>query len=167
VKGLGLFAVLITTVFVFVGCTDETVDSPVLTETTIQTETKTLTETKALAEAGNTEAQFRLGSFYAEGKVVPNDFTEAAKWFNKAGEQGHAEALYFLGVIHIRGFGTPPDNTQGYIWFCLAAKAGFESATEDCNHFAGELSPEVLTIANKRIDELFGEIQLGGYNPTS
>lgn len=155
-KGFFLFALLLAIAFVFVGCADETVDPPLPAETTM------LADSKTLAESGDAEAQFKLGSLYAEGKVVPNDFAEATRWFNKAGEQGHAEALYFLGVIHVGGFGTPPDITQGYIWFCLAAKAGFESATEDCDHFAGELSPEELSEANIRINELFEEIQLRG-----
>jgi TPR repeat protein len=162
VKGLVLFAVLITTVFVFVGCADETVEPPLSSETTLQAETAALAETKALAESGDADAQFKLGSLYAEGKLVPNDFAEATKWFSKAGEQGHGEALYFLGIIHVRGFDTSSDITQGYIWFCLAAKTGFESATEDCDHFAGELSPEELSEANIRINVLFEEIQLRG-----
>ena len=160
VKGLVFIAVLLMTAFVFVGCADETADSPVSAETTISAETTLLAETKALAESGNAEAQFKLGGMYAEGKAVPNDFTEARQWFSKAAEQGHTEAMYFLGIIYIRGFGITPDITQGYTWLCLAAKAGFESATEDCNHFAGELSPEALIVANKRIDELFEKIQL-------
>jgi TPR repeat protein len=161
VKGLVLFAVFITTAFVFVGCADETVEPPLSSETTLQA------ETAALAESGDADAQFELGSLYAEGKLVPNDFAEATNWFNKAGEQGHGEALYFLGIIHARGFDTSSDITQGYIWFCLAAKTGFESATEDCDHFAGELSPEALAVANNRIDELYEEMQLRAYNPTS
>ena len=167
-KGLFLFVFLLVTAFVFVGCADETVEPPLSAETIMPADSKAVAETDALAEitalaeTGYVEAQFKLGSLYAEGKVVPNDFAEATRWFNKAGEQGHAEALYFLGIIQVRGFGVPPDNTQGYIWFCLAAKTGFESATEDCDHFAGELSPEELSEANIRINGLFEEIQLRG-----
>jgi hypothetical protein len=145
-----LITALLVTVFTSVGCTDETT---VLTESPVLTESSVLAETQTLAEAGNAEAQFKLGNMYAQGKVVTNDFAEAAKWFRKAGDQGHAEALYSLGVIHANGFSVPADFAEGYALFCLAAKSGFEPATEDCDSLAGELSPEELALANKRIDE--------------
>ena len=159
-KRLVLINVLLATVFTFVGCTDETTETPVLTETPAVTETRALAEAQALAEAGNAEAQFKLGNLYAEGKVVPNDFAEAAKWFRKAGDQGHAEALYSLGVIYANGFSVPVDFVEGYVWFCSAAKSGFEIAITDCDNLAGELSSEELVLANKRIDEFYEEIQL-------
>ena len=148
-----LITALLVTVFTFVGCTDETTGTSALTESPVLTESSVLAETQALADVGNAEAQFKLGSLYAEGKVVPNDFAQAAKWFRKAGDQGHAEALYSLGVIYANGFSVPVDFAEGYALFCLAAKSGFEPATEDCDTLAGELSSEELALANKRIDE--------------
>jgi TPR repeat protein len=150
---LVLITVLLVTVFTFAGCTDETKGTPTLIETPALVEASALAEAQSLAEAGNAEAQFKLGNLYAEGKVVPNDFAEAAKWFRKAGDQGHAEALYSLGIIYANGFSVPVDFAEGYVLFCLAAKSGFESATEDCDSLAGELSPEELALANKRIEE--------------
>ena len=152
--------VLLVTFFTLVGCTDETTGTPALTESPVLTPPHVLTEARALAEAGNAEAQFKLGSLYAEGKVVPNDFAEANKWLRKAGDQGHAQALYSLGVIYAAGFGVPVDFAEGYVSFCLAAKSGFETATDDCDNLAGELSPEELALANKRIEEIYEEIQL-------
>ena len=158
-KRFVLITVLLVTVFTFAGCTDEATGTPVLTESPVSTEALFLVETQALAEAGNAEAQFKLGNLYAEGKAVPNDFAEAAKWFRKAGDQGHAKALYFLGVIYTNGFSVPVDFAEGYVLFCLAAKFGFEAATEDCDNLAGELLPEELALADNRIEELYEEIQ--------
>ena len=45
---------------------------------------------RALAEQGYAEAQCVLGGAYAEGRGVPQDDTEAAKWFRKAGDQDAA-----------------------------------------------------------------------------
>lgn len=151
---LVLITVFLVTVFALGGCTDETTGTSVITESSV------LAETQALAEAGNADAQFKLGTLYAEGKQVPNDFAEAAKWFRKAGEQGNAMALYSLGVIYASGFGVPVDFAEGYVMFCLAAKTGFETATADCDNLAGELLPEELTLANKRIEQFYEEIQL-------
>ena len=158
-KRLVLTTVLLATIFAFVGCTDETKATPELTESPAAAENKALAELQAFAEAGNAEAQFKLGNLYAEGKVVPNDFAEAARWFRKAGDQGHAEALYFLGIIYANGFSVPVDFTEAYVLFCLSAKTGFETATNDCDALAGEISPEELLLANERIDERYAAIQ--------
>lgn len=152
-KRLALIAALLATVFMYAGCTDEVTETPVLTETTV------LDKTKALAETGDAAAQFKLGNFYAEGKLVPNDFAEATLWYRKAAAQGYAEAMYSLGVIYSGGFSVPVDFAEAYVWYCLAAKSGFETASEDCDNWASDLSPEELVVANNRIDELLAEIQ--------
>lgn len=43
---------------------------------------------------GHAAAQYHLGMMYYDGEGVPQDFTEAARWFGKAGEQGHAKAQH-------------------------------------------------------------------------
>ncbi len=50
-----------------------------------------------LAEAGDVEAQFKLGVIYDRGENVPQHFAEAVKWYRAAAEQGHAEAQLALG----------------------------------------------------------------------
>lgn len=152
-KGIVYTSVLLSMIFMFAGCTDKTTETPALTATNV------LSETKALAETGNADAQFRLGNMYAEGTIIPNDFTEASKWFRKAADQGHAEAQYLLGVIYSGGLSVPVDFAEGYVWFCLAAKSGFEEANADCENLAIELLPDELVAANTRIDELLEEIQ--------
>jgi len=47
-----------------------------------------LQEFKPPAEQGNANAQFFLGYMYKDGKGVPQNHAEAAKWFRKAAEQG-------------------------------------------------------------------------------
>ena len=44
------------------------------------------------AEQGVAEAQFKLGLMCAEGEGVPQDDTEAVKWYSKAAVQGLVEA---------------------------------------------------------------------------
>ena len=41
------------------------------------------------AELGNADAQFGLGVMYDEGLGVPQNHTEAVKWFRLADEQGN------------------------------------------------------------------------------
>ena len=44
---------------------------------------------------------------YDNGRGVPQDDTEAVKWYRKAAEQGHAEAQNNLGVMYLNGRGVP------------------------------------------------------------
>jgi TPR repeat protein len=48
---------------------------------------------KPLAEAGNPEAQFRIGRLYDRGELFLQDEDEGLRWFQLAAEQGHALGL--------------------------------------------------------------------------
>src|SRR5512143_1584922 len=54
---------------------------------------------KPQAENGDADAQFILGFLYDEGKGVPQDSTEAAKWYRRAAEQGNKAARHNLGLM--------------------------------------------------------------------
>ncbi|WP_352811818.1 SEL1-like repeat protein [Mesorhizobium sp. M0293] len=45
------------------------------------------------------QAQRNLGISYHDGRGVPQDHAEAAKWLRLAADQGWADAQYDLGVI--------------------------------------------------------------------
>ena len=68
-----------------------------------------LAEWRPLAEAGDVNAQTMLGLVYAEGKGVPQEHAEAAKWFRRAATRGHAEAQFALEVLYGLGEGVPQD----------------------------------------------------------
>ena len=51
-----------------------------------------LSELRPLANQGNAFAQGRLAWLYHMGLGVPQDYTEALKWYRKAVEQNEAEA---------------------------------------------------------------------------
>ena len=48
-------------------------------------------------------------SKYRDGTGMPQDDTEAVKWFRKAAEQGDASAQNDLGVMYQNGRGVPQD----------------------------------------------------------
>ena len=83
---------------------------------------------KDSAEQGDADAQVKLGVFYDNGRGVPEDDTEAVKWYRKAAEQGLAEAQYGLGRAYGTGDGVPQDFVYPYKWFNLAAAKGNEGA---------------------------------------
>ena len=44
------------------------------------------------AEQGVTQAQFNLAYYYEYGQGVPQNLSEATKWYKAAAKQGHTEA---------------------------------------------------------------------------
>jgi TPR repeat protein len=57
------------------------------------------------AEQGNAEAQSTLGDMYSLGDGVPQNYTEAVKWYRKAAEQGHVPSQSNLGEMYFHGQG--------------------------------------------------------------
>ena len=111
------------------------------------------------AEQGVAKAQFNLGVRYDNGRGVPQDYAEAAKWYRRAAEQGHASAQYNLGVMYSIGQGVPQNNREAYIWFSLAAASGNQKAAEYREDDARKLSPAQLSSAQAEAARRQAEIQ--------
>jgi len=111
------------------------------------------------AEAGNPDAQYRLGNAYVQGIFMARDDKEAAKWYYKAAVQGNevaksmldmlitnssdpdiitlaaevgiAEAQYDLGLMYEVGmWGVIKDEGVAYMWANIAAANGSDKAEE-------------------------------------
>ena len=80
------------------------------------------------AEQGYAPAQFNLGNMYANGEGVPENDTEAVKWYRKAAEQGHAGAQFNLGFMYDNGRGVPQNDTEAVKWYRKAAEQGLAQA---------------------------------------
>jgi TPR repeat protein len=76
---------------------------------------------KERAAQGVARAQFNLGVMYTKGEGVPQDSTEALKWYRLAAAQGDADAQFNLGVMCYYGHGIPQDYVQSHKWFNPAA----------------------------------------------
>jgi hypothetical protein len=61
---------------------------------------------------------------YYNGRGVPQDYEQAAKWYTKAAEQGVAKAQYNLGVMYSKGQGVIEDYVEAYKWILLAEMNG-------------------------------------------
>lgn len=59
---------------------------------------------------------------------MPQDFSEAVKWYRKSAEQGDANAQYRLGRCYSEGKGVPQDFTEAVKWLAKAAHQGDASA---------------------------------------
>lgn len=79
---------------------------------------------KQSAATGDADAQNNLGFVYANGKGVPKDYAEAARWFRKAADQNFPDAQNNLGVMYNNGQGFPRDYAQAIGWYRKAADLG-------------------------------------------
>ncbi len=58
------------------------------------------------AEQGGASAQFNLGFRHELGLLnVPQDYTQAARWYGAAAEQGDVKAQFSLGFLYYEGLG--------------------------------------------------------------
>jgi TPR repeat protein len=59
---------------------------------------------------------------------VPQDYTEAVRWYRKSADQGYAKAQYALGFMLYHGYGVQRDRVQANDLFQQAAARGNEDA---------------------------------------
>jgi hypothetical protein len=83
---------------------------------------------RKLAEAGDADAQWRMGARYHNGDGVRKDDTQAVQWFLRAAERGHVGAQATLGAYYWAGRGVPPDLSRAYFWSMLAFAQGDETS---------------------------------------
>lgn len=116
-------------------------------------DSKDLQTLQAQARQGDTDAQIRLGDLYAKGRGVPQDYTQARTWYEKAAAQGHPIAQNNLAELHFAGLGGPPDYVRAYMWVNLAAlhMQGEEKrqAEENREDVAKRMTPAQITEAKR------------------
>ncbi|MCH9005966.1 MAG: TonB family protein [Proteobacteria bacterium] len=83
---------------------------------------------KIVAEAGFANAQFLLGSLYAQGHGVQQDDSLALRWYLAAAEQDNAGAAYALGEMYLEGRGIRTSAKKAAQWFQAAAHQGHRDA---------------------------------------
>lgn len=76
------------------------------------------------AEAGDAEAQYRLGMLYGNGEGVELDHRQAEQWFSRAARQGHEDALLNLAWLYATGTGVDMDEERARELYLLAADRG-------------------------------------------
>ena len=89
-----------------------------------------LDEMRQKAEAGDKEAQFRLGSAYDSGRGVPRDGAEAMKWYLRSAEAGYAEAQNSVGS----GLQAEQRYEEARTWYERAAAQGHALAINNLGY---------------------------------
>jgi uncharacterized protein len=80
------------------------------------------------AEAGEPEAQTRLGMMYQTGTGVSQDFGRAMHWYQLAAASGGLAAKVNMGVLYARGNGVAPDAEMAMQLFRHAFQMGYGTA---------------------------------------
>jgi len=115
------------------------------------------------AEQGHAGAQSLLGLKYARGAGVPEDDTEAVRWYRLAAEQGHAESQWLLGIMYDKGDGVPEDDVLAYMWFNLSGAQGHVSAQESEDIIEMRMTRDQIAEAQRLSREwMETHLQVGG-----
>jgi hypothetical protein len=68
----------------------------------------------------DSDAQYHLGRLYADGKLLPRDTVQAARWFRLAANKGHHLAQATLGAMLFNGNGIQRQAALGLFWLIVA-----------------------------------------------
>ena len=77
------------------------------------------------ASQNDAAGQNGLGTLYYFGRGgLPQDYSQAMKWFQLSAAQGNPEAQNSIGNIYENGYGVPVDYAQAMKWYLAAANQG-------------------------------------------
>ena len=109
---MSLFRILIfvTGSFLIFGCEKKPLDL-----------TKNNTQGSLPLNQGSAKEQFELGNKYFSGKDIPQNYTEAFKYFRLAADQGDAPAQNNLGFMYENGYGVKQDYKEAAKLYLLGA----------------------------------------------
>ena len=127
-------------------------------------------ELRPLAQNGHAAAQYLLAKLYQYGRGVPQDYTEAIKWYSKIAQRDSAthdlkespdplrddnqyffgnEAQYWLGLMYFNGQGAQRDFVLAYMWFSLSAANGDKMAIKERDIVGKQMTPTQIAKAKK------------------
>ncbi|KEA64826.1 hypothetical protein ADIMK_1279 [Marinobacterium lacunae] len=80
------------------------------------------------ADAGDAEAQNRVGEMYEFGQGVKRDIDAAFSWYQKSADQGNVTAWHNLGRCYNFGTGVEQNYATAEQWYRKAAEQGHQDA---------------------------------------
>lgn len=79
---------------------------------------------KVRADAGDSEAQWKVANYYKSGFGCETNLIQAAIYYRRAAEQGYWPAQWDLGVCYEKGEGVVKDSEIAAKWYRKAAESG-------------------------------------------
>jgi TPR repeat protein len=68
------------------------------------------------AENGDAASQYQVAVNFDTGKLIPQDFDKALKWYRRAAKNSHEESQFLLGYFYCRGLGVAKDVNLANEW---------------------------------------------------
>ena len=87
---------------------------------------------------------------YQNGRGVPQDDAEAAKWYRLVAEQGDTWTQTRLGVMYANGEGVPENDAEAAKWFRLAAEQGDAEAQHNLGVMYDNVSSSIFREWSRR-----------------
>ncbi len=87
-----------------------------------------------LAAQGMAKAQYNIAIMYYDGVVFPQDFAQAARWYELAAIQNIIAAQFNLGAMYHQGIGVAQDYAQALTLYQKAAQQGHAEAQANLAH---------------------------------
>ncbi len=94
----------------------------------MQDNKRRLEMTQSQAEAGDIEAQYKLGAMYLTGTGTGSDLKLAEQWLGRAAEKGHTKAQFKLGHLYYVELAEDNNMSAALNWFSKAAASDYSPA---------------------------------------
>ena len=90
-----------------------------------------------------------VAEFNRNTQGVPQDYTEALKWYRMAAVQEYASAQNNLSWLYANGWGLPQDYVYAHMWANLAAASGSDVAAQNRDNYSQMMTREQIAEAQR------------------
>lgn len=105
------------------------------------------------ASLGDAWGQYVVGDMYSCGKGVPQNYSEAMRWFKMSANQGDPMALFNVGHMYENGRGVPSDRSEAIKWYQKAAEKGHDGAKDRLLSLLEKKEEQLEISVGRRISE--------------
>lgn len=117
---------------------------------------------KVRSDKGDRSATRQLAEMYYAGREgIEQNYSEAARWYERLAKQGDARAQTSLGLMYARGYGVGKDMQMAHRWWSFAAAQNDPGA--QYNLGLGYASGEGVEQDFKRAAEWYGKAAARGH----
>lgn len=116
---------------------------------------------------GHLTSMYELAVALYMGDGVPEDPTQATKYFIKAADLGHSGAAYMLSDCYLDGVGVERNRAKALEWLMTAAEMGHQHAQRRADALLNSDMPDGVTDVSQNSGELDEEeyIRWGEHRP--
>ena len=116
---------------------------------------------------GHLHSMYELAVALYIGDGVPEDPSQAVKYFIKAADLGHSGAAYMLADCYLDGVGVERNRAKAMEWLMTAAEMGHRQAQHRAKALLNSSMPDGVTDVEGKEDDLEEEeyIRWGEHRP--